>query len=48
VNYLLTPNTTIKTEYRYDRANVPVFIDAKDGTFRKSNSLLGASVVVSF
>jgi len=48
VNYLLTPNTTIKTEYRYDRANLPVFIDAKDGTFRKSNSLLGASVVVSF
>ena len=48
VNYLLTPNTTIKTEYRFDRANLPVFIDAKDGSFRKSNSLLGASVVVSF
>ncbi|MEP7297988.1 MAG: DUF3138 family protein [Burkholderiales bacterium] len=48
VNYLLTPNTTLKAEYRMDRANLPVFLDTKDGSFRKSNSLLGASVVVSF
>jgi len=47
-NYLLTPNTTLKAEYRLDRANLPVFLDTKDGSFRKSNSLLGASVVVSF
>ena len=48
VNYLLTPNTTLKAEYRLDRANLPVFVDSKDGSFRKSNSLLGASVIVSF
>ena len=48
VNYLLTPNTTIKAEYRLDRANQPVFFDITDGTYRKSNQLLGASVVVSF
>ena len=48
VNYLLTPNTTLKAEYRYDGATQPVFFDTKSGTYRKSNSLLGASVIVSF
>ena len=48
VNYLLTPNTTIKTEYRFDAASQPVFLDTKDGSYRKNNQLLGASVVVSF
>jgi len=28
VNYLLTPNATLKTEYRYDGASQPVFFDA--------------------
>jgi opacity protein-like surface antigen len=48
VNYLLTPNTTVKAEYRLDRATLPVFLDVKSGEYRKSNSLLGASVIVSF
>ena len=48
LGYLLNANTALKAEYRYDRATVPVFLDAKDGSYRKSNSLLGASVVVSF
>jgi len=48
VNYLLTANTTLKAEYRLDRATQPVFFDVKSGEYRKSNSLLGASVVVSF
>lgn len=48
LNYLFNANTTLKTEYRYDRANPPVFLNAKDGNYRKANSLLGASVVVSF
>ena len=43
-----TSNATLKAEYRLDRATQPVFFDAKDGSYRKSNSLLGASVVVSF
>lgn len=47
-NYLLTPNTTIKAEYRLDVANQAVFLDVKTGTFRKNNSLLGTTMVVSF
>jgi hypothetical protein len=35
-------------EYRYDGADQPVFSVAKDGSFRKSNQLLGASMVVRF
>ena len=48
LSYLFDLNTTFKVEYRLDRANLPVFANVKDGTFRKSNSLLGASVLVSF
>ena len=47
-NYLLTRNTTLKGEYRLDRATLPVFLDTGDGSYKKSNHLLGASVVVSF
>jgi hypothetical protein len=47
-NYLMTRNTTLKAEYRLDRATLPVFIDANDGSYKKSNHLLGASVVVTF
>lgn len=46
--YVLDENAVIKAEYRLDRANLPVFLDVKSGTYRKSNNLLGASVVVSF
>lgn len=38
----------IKTEYRFDQAPQPVFLDMATGGYRKSNPLLGASVVVSF
>ena len=48
VNYLFNQNTTIKAEYRLDRASQPVFVDAKDGSFSRSNQLFGTSVVVSF
>ncbi|HEY9029703.1 MAG TPA: DUF3138 family protein, partial [Burkholderiaceae bacterium] len=47
-NYLLTANTTIKAEYRLDMASQAVFLDVKTGTYRKNNSLLGTTVVVSF
>lgn len=40
--------TSFKLEYRLDRANLPVFEYVKDGSFRKTNSLFGASVVVKF
>ena len=48
LSYLLNLNTTLKAEYRMDRANLPVFLDVKTGQYRKSNQLLGAAVVVAF
>ncbi len=48
VSYALNPNTTLKAEYRLDRASQPVFLDNSDGSYRKSNQLFGTSVVVSF
>ena len=47
VSYLWDLNTTLKLEYRQDFANLPVFL-THDGQYRKRNTLLGASVVVSF
>lgn len=48
MNYRFDENSTFKLEYRYDAANQAVFGYVKDGVFKKSNQLLGASVVVSF
>ncbi|OGB04873.1 MAG: hypothetical protein A3E25_13800 [Burkholderiales bacterium RIFCSPHIGHO2_12_FULL_69_20] len=48
MNYLYNLNTTFKAEARLDRANLPVFLDVKSGTYRKSNAVFGTSVVVSF
>ena len=47
-NYLLTESTTLKMEYRYDRANLATFYNVSDGSYKKDNNLLAASVVVSF
>jgi len=47
-NYLLTANTTLKAEYRLDAASQAVFFDAKTGLYKKNNSLLGTTMVVSF
>lgn len=48
LNYLYSENTTLKFEVRYDRASGAVFYDPKNGSFSKSNVLLGGSVVVKF
>lgn len=48
LSYLFNSSTTLKAEYRIDRANQAVFLDVKDGMFRKSNTMLGASILVSF
>ena len=45
---LFNLNTTFKAEARFDRANLPVFLDVRTGEYRKSNAVLGTSVVVSF
>ncbi len=48
MGYLFNLNTTLKFEYRMDRASQPVFLYVKDGEYKKSNHVLGAAVVVSF
>ena len=48
LSYLYNLNTTFKAEYRVDRATVPVFENIKDATFKKTNHLFGASMVLSF
>ncbi len=48
ISYLFNLNTTLKAEYRIDRASAPVFEDVKTGSYKKTNQLLGASVLVSF
>ncbi len=47
-SYNFNLNTTFKVEYRIDRANLPVFVDVKDGSTSKTNQLFGASVLVFF
>lgn len=48
MNYLFDESTIMKFEFRQDGASQPVFYDVKSGRYYKSNTLLGASVVVSF
>jgi long-subunit fatty acid transport protein len=48
MNYRVDENSTFKIEYRYDGSDQPVFLQVKDGTYKKSNHLFGASMVVSF
>jgi hypothetical protein len=47
-NYLLTANTTFRAEYRLDYASQPVFVDTHTNENKKTNNLLGASLVTSF
>lgn len=47
LSYLYGLNTTFKVEYRLDGASGPAFLD-RDGSYRKTNHLLGTSVVVAF
>lgn len=48
MKYLLNEHTTLKAEYRLDGATERVFYDVGSGTYKKTNQLLGASVVVAF
>ena len=48
MGWLFDLNTTFKVEYRLDRADLPVFLVVKDGTFKKTNQLFGASVLVAW
>ena len=48
MQYLFNLNTTFKAEYRMDRASLPVFEYGAGGSFKKSNHVLGGSMVLSF
>jgi hypothetical protein len=48
MDYNLTQSTTLKLEYRYDRASQASFYDVSSGGYTNANSLLAGSVVVSF
>ncbi|MBN8490136.1 MAG: DUF3138 family protein [Burkholderiales bacterium] len=48
LNYVFNEYTMFKVEARYDWASQPVFLYVDDGSYRKSNTVLGTSVVVSF
>ena len=48
LNYLFDEGTVFKLELRRDGADQPVFEVVRNGLFSKSNTLFGASVVVSF
>jgi Protein of unknown function (DUF3138) len=47
-NYNWNLNTLLKFELRHDRADLPVFFDSKNSNFTKSNTIFGASTVMSF
>ncbi|MES2716271.1 MAG: DUF3138 family protein [Pseudomonadota bacterium] len=48
LNYRYNLSTTFKAEARFDRADLPVFLDVKSGSYRKTNAVFGSSVVVAF
>ena len=48
MNYRFNEYTMFKVEARYDWASQAVFLVVDDGSYRKSNTVLGTSVVVSF
>lgn len=48
MNYNWNLNTLLKFELRHDRADLPVFFDSKSSTYTKSNTIFGASTVMSF
>jgi Protein of unknown function (DUF3138) len=48
MKYAYDLSTTFKLEYRLDGADRAVFEDLSDGSFKKNNSMLAASVVVAF
>ena len=48
MNYQFHDNGLVKIEYRYDHSDLNSFVDQKDGSYKKSNSLFGVQTVVKF
>lgn len=45
---MLASDTTLKFEYRFDGADLPVFLDLRSGQYHRNNQQLAASIVVAF
>ncbi len=48
LNYLINENALLKLELRHDRSDLESFYDFSSGTFKKSNTTIGAQTVVKF
>ncbi len=47
-NYLLDTNVTLRAEYRLDGSSLRTFLNTKDGSYSKTNSLLGLQLLYFF
>ena len=47
-NYLLDTNVTLRAEYRLDGSSLRTFLNTKDGSYSKTNSLLGLQLIYFF
>ena len=47
-NYLLDTNVTLRAEYRLDGSSLRTFLNTKDGSYYKNNSLLGLQLIYFF
>jgi Protein of unknown function (DUF3138) len=47
-NYLLSSNVTLRAEYRLDGSSLRTFLNTKDGSYSKTNNLLGLQLVYFF
>ena len=47
-NYLLSSNVTLRAEYRLDGSSLRTFLNTKDGSYSKTNNLLGLQLLYFF
>ena len=47
-NYLLDKNVTLRAEYRLDGSSLRTFLNTKDGSYSKTNNLLGLQLIYFF
>ena len=47
-NYSLSSNVTLRAEYRLDGSSLRTFLNTKDGSYSKTNNLLGLQLVYFF
>ena len=48
LNYLLDTNVTLRAEYRLDASSLRTFLNTKDGSYSKTNNLLGLQLIYFF